>query len=390
MEIPGAYRQGYEQARRVDAATAERYLRHVTVGDPQADAVMVELDKHPGAKRHEWIQRGIEGGPDALADAPPIVRDLFAAMEQVPDWYDPEAGLAGCRGFHRDSEVFIGSFVGAVLIEGFSTQISRSFSITGRVIDQGVRRLKQNNRHLVEIFMPGGLDRQSDGWKLSVRIRMVHAQIRHLLRKSPEWETAEWGTPLSAAHIAFATAAFSALLLKRATMLGVTLPNDERAAFMMNWRYSGHLMGVLPEVLFTNEADALHFHSIGLMCEPPPGVESRQMANGLIQAAPIVAGITAENERRKLVKKIYQISRSLIGDELADALDYPKSRTFGVLAMLRWGNQLSHALQRVCPPLARWRSSGQFQKMLELSHFEQKGLAYHMPERVHAEEDKSF
>ena len=390
MEIPGSYRDGYEQARKVDAPTADLYLKHTTIGDPDADAVMDELDQHPGRQRHEWIGRGIEEGPDGLKDAPAILRDFFASMEKVPEWFDPEASLAGCQGFHRDSEMFIGSFVGAVLIEGFSTQISKSFSITGRVVDQGVRRLKQNNRHLVEIFMPGGLERQSDGWKLSVRIRMVHAQVRHLLKKSSEWETAEWGMPLSAAHIAFATDAFSALLLKRASQLGVVLPDHERAAFMMNWRYSGHLMGVLPEVLLKDEADALNFHKIGMMCEPPPGLEAQQMANGLINAAPIVAGITEERARKKLVRKIYQISRSLIGNSMADELGYPPSRTFGVIPMLRFTNHLSHTLQRIFPPIARWRRSGQFQKMLELSHFENKGMAYRMPERIHAEEDKEI
>lgn len=33
--------------------------------------------------------------------------------------------------------MFVGAFVAAVLIEGFSTLISQSFSITGRIVDQG-------------------------------------------------------------------------------------------------------------------------------------------------------------------------------------------------------------------------------------------------------------
>ena len=90
--------------------------------------------------------------------------------------------------FHRNSQLVLGAFVGGVLVEGFSTNIGKSFYITGRLRDQGVRRLKQNNRHMVEIFMPGGLERDGDGWKLSVRIRLVHAQVRHLLNNSSEWE----------------------------------------------------------------------------------------------------------------------------------------------------------------------------------------------------------
>ncbi len=32
-------------------------------------------------------------------------------------------------------------------------------------MDNGVRRLRQNNRHFLDIFFPGGLARNGDGWK---------------------------------------------------------------------------------------------------------------------------------------------------------------------------------------------------------------------------------
>lgn len=72
----------------------------------------------------------------------------------------PALTRAGCRAFHGHSEMFIGAFVRVALIEGFSTLISKSFSITGRLVDQGTGRLKQNNRHLSGIVIPGGLERR--------------------------------------------------------------------------------------------------------------------------------------------------------------------------------------------------------------------------------------
>ena len=108
--------------------------------------------------------------------------------------------------------MFIAAHVGGVLVRGFSTLIAKAFVRTGRLTDYGVRRLRQNNRQMLEICMPGGLDRHGDGWKLTVRIRLVHAQMRRRLKESGEWDEAVWGTPLSAAHIGFGGAAFSALL----------------------------------------------------------------------------------------------------------------------------------------------------------------------------------
>lgn len=385
--MPTAYEEGYARTALCDRALAQRYVAATRIGDPEADAVMAELARHDPADAQSWIARGIEIGPSALEDAPEVVRSFFAGLEATPSWVDPARFLSGCRAFHRNSEMFIGAFVAAVLIEGFSTLIGQSFNITGRIVDQGVRRLKQNNRQLVEIFLPGGLDRAGDGWKLSVRVRLVHARIRQLLSVAPEWDENAWGTPLSAAHMSFATAAFSGLLLKRAAMLGVTLSDEERESFMLVWRYAGHLMGVPETLLFTSEEDALRLHRIGATCEPPPTLESIILANGLINSAPIVAGFTDPRTRRALARKIYRISRAMIGDQLADQLNYPAMKTVGVLPMLRLKNGAERLLFRIAPALGARRRASQFQTMLTVSLYGEQGASYRLPEHAHAEKD---
>lgn len=387
LDIPTAYRDGYTRAAAVDRVLADRYVAATRAGDPLADALVAEVSRHDSPQGEDWLRRGIEIGPSGLADAPEAVRAFFAEIERVPAWFDPAAVRPGCRAFHRNSEMFVGAFVAAVLIEGFSTLISQSFSITGRLVDQGVRRLKQNNRQLVEIFLPGGLERHGDGWKLSVRVRLVHARIRQLLAESQEWDEAAWGTPLSTAHIAFATSVFSALLLKRAEMLGVTLSAEERESFMLVWRYAGHLMGVSEDLLFETEADALRLHTIGALCEPPPTLESIILANGLINSAPIVAGFTASGSRRGLARKIYRISRAMIGDELADQLRYPPMNTTGTLALLRLKNGLDRFAHRLVPWLGSRHRASQFMTMLTVSMYAEDGIRYRLPGHVHAEKD---
>jgi hypothetical protein len=386
--MPAAYREGHARAALRDRALADRYVAATRLGDPPADALIEELSRHDPEESQAWIRQGMEAGPAGVSpDAPEVVRAFFAEIEAVPPWFDAAGVLPGCRAFHRNSEMFVGAFVAAVLVEGFSTLISQSFCITGRLVDQGVRRLKQNNRQLVEIFLPGGLERHGDGWKLSVRVRLVHARVRQLLARSEEWEEAAWGTPVSAAHIAFATAVFSALLLKRAGMLGVSLSAEERESFMLVWRYAGHLMGVPEELLFESEAEAMRLYEIGALCEPPPTLESVILANGLINSAPIVAGIAETGPRRKLARKIYRISRAMIGDTLADQLRYPPMRTAGVLTALRLRNGAEDMLARISPTLGARRRARQFQTMLEVSLYEGGGLRYRLPEHVHAEKD---
>ena len=80
--------------------------------------------------------------------------------------------------FLLNSDQFLAGFAAGAIVEGFATRISKSFAITGRMIDDGVRRLKQNLRHLLDIFLPRGVEPSGDGWKLTLRIRLVHAKVR--------------------------------------------------------------------------------------------------------------------------------------------------------------------------------------------------------------------
>ena len=218
-------------------------------------------------------------GEEALRDAPDSLRRFFKDAETPPEWLDYAAFAPGVRMFHRNSQVILGAFVAGVLIEDFTTNIAKSFFITGRVRDQGVRRLGQNNRHMMEIFLPGGMYRHGDGWKLSVRIRIVHARLRFLLNNSEDWDAEAWGAPIRAAHLGYAISAFSARLLLHMKTLGAEYNDEEYASFMAVWRYSGYLMGIPQTILFRDAEEALKLYDVGLICEPSSEIESVVMAH---------------------------------------------------------------------------------------------------------------
>ena len=188
--------------------------------------------------------------------------------------------------------------------------------------------------------MPGSMERHNDGWTHSIRVRVVHAKIRSLIAGSGEWDIDELGTPISAAHVGFAVAAFSARLLHHLERLGGKFDEEERRSFMAVWRYSGYLMGIPETILFCDEADALEIFRIGRICEPPPSLESAVLASSLINSAPLFAGMDESRARRKLAGYIAEISRALIGDELAEQLMYPKKKSSGTLWRFRTLNRI--------------------------------------------------
>ena len=304
------------------------------------------------------------------------------APQPDPDWLDRDAFGPGIRAFQRHSVLVLSAFVTGVLIDGFSTLISKSFVQTGRIFDNGVWRLKRNNRHQMEIFFPGGLERYGEGWKLSVRIRFVHAQVRRLLGKTEEWEHDAWGVPISAAHLGYSVACFAARTVKHTEALGARYSTEERAGFHEVWRYAGYLMGIPESILFTDEDHALHLYRIGSICEPPPTQEAILMTNALINSAPLVANIDDPVEREKLVTNvIYPISRALIGNKLADELKFPRKNGLPFPLLAYRINQRTRRLMA----WFRKEEAQNFSTLLEASAYEETGMSYRLPKHAHAE-----
>ncbi len=375
---PRAYAESYAKARLYDEALVDNYIRHTTIGDPELDPIMEELSSSMSpSDLHRFIGAGIEQRDEILREAPQPLRDFFKNLEDPP-WLDYEAFRPGIRAFHANVDLMLVAFVTGVLVEGFSTLIAKSFKITGRVASTK-RRLQQNNRHMMDIFFPGGLLRDGDGWKLSTRIRFVHTRIRGLLAKSDDWNHELWGAPVSAAHLGFAISVFSKRLLEYSLMLGAKFSKEEYESVLAVWRYAGYLMGIPETILYTDGATAERMYKIGYMCEPPADADSIAVANLLIESIPSVADIQDPVERKNLVALAHRLSRALIGNKLADSFQFPK--TFDLLPTL-FTYRMKQRLQRFLKSDQLIRS-GNFTQLLQISVYDEGGLSYRMPDHVY-------
>ena len=391
MIIPTDYRQGYARARAVAPDIADNYIAHTLIGDPLAEAMTADLAELSPTDSRRLIEAAMQQeDEEALRNAPATLREFFRDAETPPEWLDYAAFAPSVRMFHRNSSLILAAFVAGVLIEGFTTIIVKSFHITGRVRDQGIRRLGQNNRHMMEIFLPNGMYRYGDGWKLSVRIRIVHARIRHLLSNSEEWDAEGWGLPISAAHLGYAISAFSARLLKHMRTLGAKYDDEEYASLMAVWRYSGYLMGIPETILFRDADDALELFEIGHMCEPDCPIESVVMAHALINSAPLIAGITDPVGRQKLAQYVYRISRGLIGKEAADSLNYPPVSSFAAVWWFKMQQHYGGILGRLLPGRREDSNYTRFTGLLDTSLFDEEGIRYTLPDHVYAEESTNW
>ena len=386
-EIPSAYVEGYEKkVLPHDKAAADNYIKHTMIGDPVMDEIMEELSSLPPKNLHRFVEAGIEQHDGVLRDAPQPLRDFFCNFEEPP-WLDYEAFQPGIRSFNLNVDLMLTAFVTGVLVEGFSTLIAKSFNSTGRVAATP-RRLMQNNRQLMEIFFPGGLHRNGDGWKLSMRIRFVHARIRSLLAKSGDWDHAVWGTPLSAANLGLAIAIFSMQLLRYSKLVGARFNKEEQKSVLAVWRYAGYIMGIPETILYTDGADAERKYNVAYLCEPPPSADSVAMSNTLIKAIAPVAGVTDPDEQKELTNLAYHLSRALIGQKLADQFEYPKHSRLSTMMTL-YSFRTKQRLLRFLNSKQIIKSQN-FSQLLQISVYDEGGLSYKMPDHVHTAESSDW
>ena len=382
--IPSAYEAGYAEARRLNPGLAAKYIGYTVETDPVADAAIESLAPYDHSKIHHFIKAAMEKNERVLAEAPSELREFFHDVEAVPAWFDPAAVLPGCAAFHAYSDLFIPAFFVAT-VQNASTLIAKAFYATGRVVSGfGPRRIRQNTRHFIEIMLPGAMERRGDGWKLSVRIRLVHAQLRRLIRGQGEWDESVYGAPLSQAHMALASANFSATMLRNAESLGAIMDDDARNGFMQAWRYASYLIGSPEELLFEGDEDKTHELSrIAHICEPEPGEASRIIAKALVHALPTIAGKDNPRDARRMVDHVYRVSRALLGHELADKLSFPPQTTAGVLNFLRLQRRVRAVSHKMAPRVAgKWRAKS-FVFLLEASMLDD--LSYRLPDHLKAD-----
>ena len=383
--IPELYKAGYERAVAINPELATQYIRYTVIADPPADRAVESLS-HLGTPEVNHLIRGaLHLDTTVLAGAPRPLREFVERAASPPSWWDPDAGQLGYEAFHGNSDLFMAAFFVAT-VKNAATLISKAFYATGRVNSQfGPRRIRQNTRHFIEIMLPNALDSTADGWRLSVRIRLVHAQIRHLIRAEGDWDEAVFGTPLSSAHMGLASANFSASVFAMAEKMGARLDSGARESFMQIWRYSSWLSGTPEELLFEADADKkCELIRIAQLCEPPPGEESVVIARALFEALPGVAGRHAPGDVQKMVRNAHRIVRALVGHELSDQLCIPKLHTAGILALLRSRRWVQGVTHGVAPSVADvWRGAS-FAFLLDAAVLDDP--SYRIPDRLRTED----
>lgn len=300
----------------------DRYAGFFFATDPLADAVVEDFERLGWQLGSQMLATALDRGVDAVADAPASLRELFRVVERVPDWVDWRRVELGARTFQR-AGVHANVVLSAVsLMVAYRSSVANKPLVFTRALERmAPRRLAETGRFVVAVCQADGLRRGSEGFKLAIRVRLMHAKVRGLILRSPRWDSARWGAPINQANMAGTTLLFSYALLAGLRKLGFHVSRREGAALMHLWRYAGWLSGVDEELLCDDEAKAAHLLELGYLIQPGADEDGRALARALSQA-PIAHGrnVVERFIGRAVVSYIDGMTWALNGPELASDL----------------------------------------------------------------------
>ena len=315
----------------------DRLGRLLSAIDRPADLVVEAIEALPKGEGWRLFEEGLRGGSRAIPGAPRAMRDLLDAATEVPTWVD----WATCD---RGGEMLmrVGVLGGAVLgsqslVLGYASPAgNKPLVLSGRLKQHALRRLNETARFVQAVCRPGGMRPFADGWQITLKVRLIHAQVRRMILKTGTWNASAWGAPVNQHDMAGTTLLFSLVIMDGLRKLGVRIDADEGERYMHLWRWVGHVIGVDTELLPTSESDATRLADLIAATMGPPDQDSRDLTKALFDAA--YDGAVTRKQKRDAARRVLfgtTLCRELIGDELADGLEVPRNSVRFALPMVR-------------------------------------------------------
>jgi hypothetical protein len=292
--------------------------------DPLAEDVMDEFARIPECEWRALLDLALAKGIDAVPHAPKALGALFRQLEDPPFWVDRDRCNLGGATFLRCRLGFAVLALLALPIIYSWPAGNKPLALSGQLVHRASQRLKDTTRYVFAVCQPDGLSRFSDGFAMTVRVRLIHAQVRRLLLTSGQWRWDVWGTPINQCHMAGTNVMFSVGVLDGLTRLGYRFKSMEREALIHLWRYAGYLLGVEPDLLIADEFEGHRLLDMIFAFEPQPDDDSRALVDALMQTSfDYIRNFKAGQICS--VNLCYGISRALIGNEQADSLGFPET-----------------------------------------------------------------
>ncbi len=296
LDVPEGLPRGIDLGRinnrdQAIAMFGRRYVEdladHTLLGDDHAYRFMLDCrNSVPGAGMKNF-NLALEKGIDAVDSPSPGLVGLFAELDYVPSWVDFDQLHRGAVAFWRAGPIIPPVLAWSSIATGFSMYSStRPVLFSGRLQDEDRvgDRLIESFRYIVAAYTPGGMSRFADGFRLTAKVRVIHAAVRYALSRSDSWDWPSWGVPINNLDSMHTQAGqFGVGFIDPVQRSGIRFSDREIADIIALSRYVGWVIGVPADILHTDYDDARRKHRLHKLIEQPADDYCRKTVHSIMR-----------------------------------------------------------------------------------------------------------
>ena len=349
----------------------EEMVAGYDIGDPVADALAADGIRF-AKPLQQFIISGSNSGSnfDANLTNNPAFNALTEQFSSHPTWFDPKLAQIGAVAYRRYPLMLIWLLRNVALMAGYSIPaLSLPLIQTGALMHDALPRLMRTYAYILAVsehpplhksHTRAGNQRQpieqilaigSEGWRQSIKVRQIHTLVRQNLLKgkgnaakgvipnadqhhNPDgsWNSAYWGIPINQTDMIATHLQFSLLIMRGLRLLGARISTEEAEGILHLWNLASYWMGVDLQRLPRDEAACWEWLYTYLSIQQLDFKMGQPLAKALHDLPRQLMG--EDNRRGRFVEMVNaSVTRTLVGDDIGDGLDLPKSKIrFGVLS----------------------------------------------------------
>ncbi|UXI82407.1 DUF2236 domain-containing protein [Streptomyces vinaceusdrappus] len=299
--------------------TSMNALRHS--GDELADAVVATLFERGEVGKFNSLMRYVSTAGQELPDGlPGVAREYLRATGTPPDWVD-WSEMEKARLFFIDNNVHISTALSFASMPACYVvpHVARLLSAT-HGLSYPSKRMAETGQFTVYLMQPDAFEAGGRFIPAAQKVRLLHATIRHHLKREDRWDTEALGTPICQEDMIGGQMFFSLLVLDSLHRLGIHMSQEGAEAYYYAWRVVGAVLGVDQTAVPTTLDGARQFLDLYMLRHMGPSPEGAHLTRQLIDLyEEVVPGTLFDPVVSALI-------RYLVGDTCADWLEVPRTR----------------------------------------------------------------
>ena len=188
------------------------------------------------------------------------------------------------------------------------------------------RRIRETAQMVMDVMCPGGLEPNARGIHATMKVRVMHAIVRHMILHDPGARPnpsdpalrAQFGRPINQEDMAYTLMTFSYVVVEGFKAMGYPMSVSEADGYIHCWNVVGYLMGIREDLLPARFEDAKQLFT---------AIQKRQ--HGRSEAGARLTASLLKAIQDALPGRLHDslpaaLTRKLVGGPTADSLGVPR------------------------------------------------------------------